>query len=243
MLGHVDHPGGTHVSGQLEAEVVDVGDHHVARSDLLADAGGNHPDRAGAGDQHVFADHVELQRAVGGVAERVEERGQLAGDLVGDGPQVAGRHQHVFSEGAIAVHADAHRVRAQVLATAAAVAAVAADDVALGRHPLTHLVAAHARAQGSDAADELMADGEAGLDGALAPLVPQVDMQVGAADGGLLQLDQHLVGAGLRHRHLFHPDALAGFALDQRLHRLRHKGLFQGPVEGAKYTRALLSSR
>jgi hypothetical protein len=121
----------------------------------------------------------------------------------------------------MAVHADADGVRAQVLLAGAAVAAVPADDVAFGRDALAELVAGHARAHVDDAADELVADDQAGLDRALAPLVPLVDVQVGAADRGLLELDQHLVGADLRHRHLFHPDALAGFALDQGFHHLR----------------------
>src|SRR3546814_13310605 len=83
-------------------------------------------------------------RAVRGVAVGVEERGQLARDLVGDRPQVAGRHHDVFGERAVAVHADADGVRAQVLLAGAAVAAVAADDMALGRNPLADRVAAHA---------------------------------------------------------------------------------------------------
>jgi hypothetical protein len=192
------------------------------RAHVLGDAGGDDADRAGAGDQHVLADQVELQRAVRGVAVGVEERGQLGGDLVGDRPQVGGRHGHVFGERTVAVHADAHRVRAQVLAPGAAVAAVAAHDVALGRDAVADAVTGHARAHLHDAPDELVADGEAGLDGALAPLVPLVDVQVGAADRGLLQLDQHLVRADLGHRHFFHPDAGLGVALDQGFHRLRH---------------------
>ncbi|MNV67909.1 hypothetical protein D3C71_1607270 [compost metagenome] len=99
---------------------------------------------------------------------------------------------------------------------------MAADDVAFGRYALADFIAGHARADLGDAADELVADGQARLDGALAPLVPQVDVQVGAADGGLLELDEHFVGTGRRYRHLFHPDALGRFALHQRLHRLCH---------------------
>src|SRR5690606_9412924 len=121
-VGDVDHPGRTHVGGQLQAVVVDVGDHHVARADVLADAGGDDADRAGTGDQHVFADNVELQRAVRGVAVRVEEGGQLRRDLVRDRPQGGGRHDDVLGEGAVAVHADAAGVRAPVLASAANVA-------------------------------------------------------------------------------------------------------------------------
>src|SRR3546814_4973453 len=103
----------------------------------------------------------------------VEERRQLARDLVGDRPQVAGRHHDVFGERAVAVHADADGVRAQVLLAGAAVAAVAADDMALGRNPLADRVAAHAWSDLDDAADEFMADHQPGLDRALAPLVPR----------------------------------------------------------------------
>ena len=247
LVGDVDHPGRAHVGGELEAEIVDVGDHHVARADVLADARGDDADRAGAGDQHVLAHHVEFQRAVRGVAVGIEERGQFAGDLVRDRPQVAGRHDDVLGERAVAVDADADRVRAQVLAAAAAVAAMAADDVAFGRDALTRTVADHAGADLGDPADELVADHQAGLDRALAPLVPQVDVQVGAADGGLLQLDQDLVRARHRHRHFFQPDALAGFALDQGFHRLRHGdrylqsrgGAGRGPEKAELYARRL----
>ena len=63
------------------------------------------------------------------------------------------------------------------------------------RHALADLVAGDAGAEVDDAADELVADHQARLDRALAPLVPQVDVQVGAADRGLFQLDQHFVRA------------------------------------------------
>ncbi|CAM5629473.1 hypothetical protein RLIN73S_05304 [Rhodanobacter lindaniclasticus] len=200
---------------------------------MLGDARGDDADRAGTGDQHVLADQVELQRAVRGVAVGVEEGGQLGGDLVGDRPQLGGRHGHVLGERAVAVHADADGVRAQVLAAGAAVAAVAADDVAFGGDAVADLVAGDAGADLHDAADELVADGEARLDRALAPLVPLVDVQVGAADGGFLDPDQHFVGTDLGHRHLFHPDALFGLALDQGFHCLRHGGSIGWPAKRA----------
>src|SRR3546814_14367828 len=87
--------------------------------------------------------------------------------------------------------------------------------MALGRNPLADRVAAHAWSDLDDAADEFMADPPPGLDRALAPPVPQVDVQVGAADRRLLELDQVLVRAWLRHRYLLHPDPLGRFALDQ----------------------------
>jgi hypothetical protein len=67
---------------QAEPVVVDVGDHHVTRADMAADGGGHDADGAGAGDEHVFAHQVEGERGVHGVAERVENGGQLVGDVV-----------------------------------------------------------------------------------------------------------------------------------------------------------------
>ncbi len=224
-VGHVHHARGAHVRGQFQAEVVDVGDHHVARADVLADTGRHHPDRAGAGDEHVFAHHVELQRAMRGVAVGVEKRSQLAGDLIGNGPQVGCGHDDVFGERAVAVHADADRVRAQMLFPSAAISAMPAHDVAFGGYALANAVTGDARPKPDDASHEFVANHQARLNGALAPLVPQINVQVGAADRGFFQLDQDLVRPGNRYRHLFHPDAFAGFALDQRFHGvLGHAG-------------------
>ncbi len=94
---------------QLETVVVDVGDDDVARADVAADRGGHDADRAGAGDQHVLADQIERQRGVGGVAERVEDRGDLVGDCVGQLEHVGRRHHQVLGEAARPVDADAAR--------------------------------------------------------------------------------------------------------------------------------------
>src|SRR3546814_4059749 len=50
-----------------------IGNDDMACADPFADTGSDDADRAGAGDQYVLADHVELQRAMRGVAERIEE--------------------------------------------------------------------------------------------------------------------------------------------------------------------------
>ncbi len=49
------------------------------------------------------------------------------------------------------------------------------------------------------------------------PLVPVVDVDVGAADGRLADLDEDVVGADLGDRHLLHPDAGLAPGLDEGL--------------------------
>ena len=157
------------------------------------------------------------------VAVGIEECGQFRRNLIRYRPQVRRRHGDVFGKRAVAVHADADRVRAQVLLAGAAVAAHAADDVAFGADALAERVAAHAGAHVDDAADEFVTDHQPRLDHALRPLVPLINVQVGAADRGLFELDQHIVRTDLGNRYLFHPDPARGFALDQGFHhRLRH---------------------
>ena len=103
-----------------------------------------------------------------------------------------------------------------------AVAAVAAGDMALAGHPLSHLQAGHPRAQGKNLAYILMADGHGGLDVQLRPWVPIVDVHVGAADCGLMYFDENLSGAGLRHAHLPQLQSRSRGGLDQGVHH-RHR--------------------
>ena len=89
------------------------------------------------------------------------------------------------------------RVAAQVPAAGAAVAAVAAGDVALAGDAVADREAAHFAAERDDLAAVLVADLHRHRDRALRPGVPLVDVDVGAADGRLAHADQHVVRAGL----------------------------------------------
>ena len=116
------------------------------------------------------------------------------------------------------VDADADGVAAQMTPPGAAVAAVAAGHMALARDPVADLQAADFHADFGDFADERMADDHRNRDGGLRPFVPVVDMDVGAADRRLLDLDQHVIVADGGQRGVLHPDAGLGLGLDQGLH-------------------------
>src|SRR5439155_303760 len=76
----------------------------------------------------------------------------------------------------------------------------------------------HAFAQLDDLAHELVADHERRLDGVLGPLVPAVDVQVGAADPCAENAKQHLTRPWLGLRHVLEPEARLPLRLDQGLH-------------------------
>ena len=131
VLGDVQREGGAGLAGELQAGLADVGDDDVAGAGVLGDGGGHDADRARAGDQHVLADQREGQRGVHGVAERVEDRGDVEVDLGAVHPHVGGGQRHVLGERAVAADAEADGGAAQVAAAGQAVAALAADQVAL----------------------------------------------------------------------------------------------------------------
>ena len=68
---------------------------------------------------------------------------------------VEGRERQIFGEGARAVDADAERVAAQMAPPGAAVAAVAAGDVAFAGDAIADLEAAHLAADLDDLADDI----------------------------------------------------------------------------------------
>ena len=91
---------------------------------VLGNRHGHDADGAGAGDQHVLAHHVEGEGGVRGIAERIEDAGDVVGDGVGQLEGVARGDGQVLGEATLAVDAHAHGVAAQVTAAGAAVAAV-----------------------------------------------------------------------------------------------------------------------
>ena len=177
-------------------------------------------DRPGAGDEHVLADEVEAERGVGGVAEGVEEGGDVVGDVGRQLEGVGGRDAQVLGEAARPVDADTDGVATQMPLAGAAVAAMTAGDVALAGDAIALLETGHVAADLDDLADELVTDRHRHGDGALRPFVPVVDVHVGAADGGLADADEHVVRADIGLVLALHPDARFAFRLHQRLHAM-----------------------
>src|SRR5262249_59967569 len=111
----------------------------------------------------------------------VEEGGDLVGDLLRHPEDVEGRQSHVLGEAAGAVDPQPHRVPAEVTLAGAAVAAVAAGDVALAADPLAHLEAGDLVAEPGDLPHELVADDHRELARPLRPGGPVPGVDVGAA--------------------------------------------------------------
>ena len=181
------------LSASARRSRVHVGDDDLSGAAVARDRRGHAADRAGPGDEDVLADEVELEGGVGGVAEGVEAGEDVQRDRGVHGHGVGRRDAEELGEGPGPVDADALRVLAEVPAAGQAVAADPADDVALAVDQVALLEALDGGAHLLDDADELVADHHGRLDRLLGPVVPVVDVDVGAADGGLLDPDQDVV--------------------------------------------------
>src|SRR5438105_3236032 len=122
-------------------------------------------------------------------------------------PDISHRDRNIFGESAGAVDADALRVLAEVPASGQAIAASAAHDVTLGADHFTREEILYIGADLSDLADKLVPDDHRRGDGALGPIVPFVNVQVGAANPGAVHMNEDVVDSGLRLGNLFEPEA------------------------------------
>ncbi len=83
-----------------------------------------------------------------------------------------------------------------------------AGDMPLAGHPVAHLQVLHTAPHIHDLTHVLVPNDHRYLDGLLRPFVPVVNMEVGSANGGLLDFNKHIVHPDLGYRHLCHPDSL-----------------------------------
>src|SRR4029079_13591746 len=153
-------------------------------------------DRSCPGDDHVLAGHREGECSVGRVSQRVEHGGEVGVEVVGLHPDVAGRDDDIVGEGAGAVDPDALGVDAHVAPPGATVATGATHDVPLARGALTHRDAVDVLADLDHLAIELVADGQGRVHGRGRPVVPLLEVQVGATEAGPEDADLDVRGPG-----------------------------------------------
>ena len=124
----------------------------------------------------------------------------------------------VFRKSAVAVYADALRLAAEVALARAAIAAVAAHDVTLAGHDIAGLVLGDGRAHALNHAAELMPHMHAHGNRLLGPGIPVPDMEVRAADGGLVNLDKNIIRTDFGHRYVHQLQAFIGLCFDEGFH-------------------------
>ena len=197
-----------------------VADDDVARAGVANDGRRHAADRAGAGDEHVFAECREGERGVHCVSERIEDRRNVLVYPRPVVPDVRHRQRYVLGERAGPLYPEPDGVRTQVPAPCHAVPAATADDVPLAADEVADLEVAHVGADRGRLTDELVADNHRHGNRLLRPGIPAVDVQIGAADPGLPDPDQDVVHTDLRVGYVLEPEAFGGLGFNQRTHAL-----------------------
>jgi hypothetical protein len=204
--------------GKFATVLVGIGDDDVTRAGVTDDGCSHDSDRAGSGDEDVFAEDREGERGVDGVAEGIEDGGYFERDAGRVLPDVGHGQDDELGEGSVAIDSDTHGVGAEVATASETVAAAAADYVAFAGDDGSDGEVFDVGADGDDFADEFVADDEAGLDDGACPGVPLVDVEVGAADAGVEYADLYVVDADFGLGNVFEPEAAFCAAFYECLH-------------------------
>lgn len=214
-LAAIDREGGTHTFCYIQTEGIDIRNDDILSSRKTAYTCGHRTNESRAGDEHILTQQWESQRCMGGVAEGIHDSSEVVRYLGAQFDDVGLGDSDVLRKAAVLAH-DTNRdsVLTDVSHTTTAVAAMAADDVSLGRDAFAYMYATHTGTYFYDLSHELVAHGIRGAAVGLGPFIPFIHMQVGAADGGFLDLDEDIVDTYFRHGNIFHPDAGLGVAFN-----------------------------
>ena len=210
--------------GEFELRGIDVDRKDERCSGGARNGYGHESDRADPGDSDALHADTRGHDGVHGVAERIEDGGELIGNRRIEPPDVVFRNRNVFGEGAVAIDADDLHALADMRVAGAAEQTGEVDDVPFGRDALAHANASHGIADCRDRAHELMPDDERRLDAILRPCVPGVNVMVGSAEAGLFDANQDVGRTDRRNRHLHQAKTRTRARFDERHHRRSHDG-------------------
>src|SRR5687767_10539579 len=103
-------------------------------------------------------------------------------------------------------------------ATGQTVAATSANDMPFRADDVTQMEIIHVRADLHDFADKFVTDHHRHWDRLLRPRVPFVNVQVGAADSGLVNPDEHIIDPTLRLGDILEPETGFRLRFDEGFH-------------------------
>jgi hypothetical protein len=136
------------------------------------------------------------------VAHGIVDATYVIRDVVIEMPYVGCRHGDEFRETTVPVNANDLRVRADMGVAGAAQQAAAIDYVPLGCYAVAFTHVFHKTPHLHDVSCEFVSYSERRLAPASRPVVPLVDMNVGAAHSGTPYTNENFILADLRTRHI-----------------------------------------
>ena len=206
---------------QVQAVVVHIGDDDTAGADMVRNCCSHHTNCTAAGDQDILADHIIGQCCMDCIAQRIKGRNHILRNGVRNCNRnyIILRNDKILSKRTIPVYTNANGITAEVLAAFTTVTADTAGDVAFTGHDLAHFILGYCRADFNDFTTILVADRRSDFDRFLGPFIPVVNMQIGAADGGLMDFDLDIIGANFWYWNFLQCQTRTCLGLDQCIHQ------------------------
>ena len=204
---------GSELLSKFKTARADVGDENFSGTGGVSNGDRHEANRADTGDQNAATADAGGHDGVHRVAERIENSGDVVGNVRVDGPDVFLGNGDKFGEAAVGIDAENIDLLADMAVPRAAGLAHATADVAFGTDSLADGRAGDGRANGVNTTNEFVAGGDADFHAAAAPGIPFINMTVGPTDAGVRHGNQHVARANFRHgRVVLEPKA--GFVLE-----------------------------
>ena len=179
---HIQRKIDMHLARELEPVGVYIGDDDVTRAGFFANGNCHATDRPGACDEDIFADQIERERSMNGVAEGIETGKHIERNRWIGVPAVVLRDDHEFGPCAGTIHADPLRVRAKMAPSGETIPAMSAGDVTFANDEVAFRETFHVITNKIDNAHELVADSHRHRDRLLCPRVPIVNVDISSTD-------------------------------------------------------------
>ena len=140
------------------------------------------PDGTCTGDQHIFSQDVKGKRRVGGVSQRVKTRQDIQRNIFITIPDICNRDGNILGKCTRPVDADSPGVIAEMPPTCQTVPAVSSDQMAFAGNQVSRLKISYMGPNLFNGSYKFMTDMHGNGDGLLGPLIPVVNMDIGATD-------------------------------------------------------------
>jgi hypothetical protein len=220
FLFRVDEHVRTHLSGEVQAELIDVGCYNLRGSGRLSHARCETPDRTTAGNKYGVTGDVGREYGVKRIPNRVHDRADSRWNIT-EWHHVERGHREILCERTIAIYPDDDGGCADVPVPGSTAPAMPAHDVTFSGDELSHLkLVADVCAQLYDFSGELMTHHNRWSDSALRPLIPFVNMNVGTAHSRMMNTNENIVWAACWFRYIGYRQSWCRTRFDYCSHRI-----------------------
>src|SRR5271156_1102977 len=225
FLRRIERIVGLHLARNLAPVLIHLDGKYAGRAHGARYRNCKESDRAATSNGYGFRGDLARKHGVHRIAQGIENRGVFLRDGRIELPDVRLRNDDIFGEGAVGIHADDLHVLADVSLASAALQAFAASHMHLGGDEIAFLDAGYFIAERGHFTAKFVPRNRRGMNAALGPAIPVVNVQVSTADGGHLHFDEHISASVGGNFYFANLRAGCGPRLDHRQHSRWHERL------------------